>query len=111
MGFRTFEEVYRDLESRIVLEDGETKAIAPTIRRVAENGWKRITLKGSKDMCKTAWLEAKMYDLEVIGYNPTAKDLKELERMRHDRGGLDSLKMIDQFLACESSLRVRKKGR
>ena len=55
MADKTFQEIYKELENRIVLEDGKNNAIGPAIKRVAHNGWRRVTLKGSEEMCRLAW--------------------------------------------------------
>ena len=102
MADKPFEEIYRELSSRIVLEDGKNKAIGPAIKRVAQNGWRRVTLNGSEEMCRLAWLEAKMHNLEVIGYTPTSKDITDLKRLQIERGGLETMKTIDAFLSVEN---------
>lgn len=109
MADKTFQEIYKELENRIVLEDGKNNAIGPAIKRVAQNGWRRVRLKGSEEMCRLAWLEAKMNNLEVIGYTSTSKDITDFKRLQIERGGLETVKTIDVFLSAENSLKVTKR--
>lgn len=43
-------------------------------------------MKGDPEFKREAWLEASQRGLEVKGYNPTERDLQELERLKADRG-------------------------
>lgn len=106
MSKKTFADVYKEVGSRITLEDGETQSITPVIQRVQEKGWKKITLSGSREMCKGAWFEAKMAGLEVSGYTPTPKDNKELEQMIMERAKGAPKRLTGEWIASDYSQRV-----
>lgn len=106
---KTFKEVYEEIGTNIYLADGEAKSIPNTIRNVAKNGWKRISVKGTPLMCKVAWLEASRYGIEVEGFKPTDRDIAELEKLKLERREIDSLKMIDAILSADEISRGLKK--
>ena len=106
MSKKSFADVLKEQESRIVLDEGEFQEIAPTVKRIVDEGWKKITLTGSKEMCKAAWFEAKMSGVEVLGYTPTIQDRKKLEDMKLDRKASASLRMTGHEIANDYSLKV-----
>jgi hypothetical protein len=60
-----------------------TKSDAPFVARsmvdLAEaKGWDALTLKGTEDFRRAAWLEAASRGLEVRGYSPTVQDRQQL---------------------------------
>jgi hypothetical protein len=103
---KPFSDVYKEVGSRLILEDGERKSIAPLIQRALEKGWKKITLSGSRELCKGAWFEARMAGLLVSGYTPTPKDQRELEQMMAERGKGAPKIMTGDAIASDYALRV-----
>jgi hypothetical protein len=43
-------------------------------------GWKHVTVNGTDEFRKAAWIEASLSGLKVAGYNPTAHDQEDLAR-------------------------------
>jgi hypothetical protein len=93
-------------DDRIVLDDGEYQQIAPTVKKIVEDGWTKITLSGSSEMCKSAWFEAKMAGLDVLGYSPTSIDRRKLEDMKLDRKAGGPFIMTGNEVASDYSLKV-----
>ncbi|HMP49498.1 MAG TPA: hypothetical protein PKA63_12605 [Oligoflexia bacterium] len=91
---------------RIVLKDGDFQQIAPTVKRIVEEGWTKITLSGSKEMCQSAWFESKMAGLDVLGYTPTSIDRRKLEDMKLERKAGGILQMTGNEVANDYSLKV-----
>ncbi|WP_043458015.1 LPD7 domain-containing protein [Azohydromonas australica] len=57
----------------------DTPFVARSMVDLAEaKGWDALTLKGSEDFRRAAWLEAASRGLEVRGYNPTVQDRQQL---------------------------------
>lgn len=106
MSNKTIIEFPKKDNDRIVLKDGEFQQIAPTVKRIVEEGWTKITLSGSKEMCQSAWFESKMAGLDVLGYTPTSVDRRKLEDMKLElkAGGL--LQMTGNEIANDYSLKV-----
>lgn len=52
-------------------------------------GWQAIQITGTDKFRSEAWFYARMAGLEVVGYEPQAKDLERLEtaQRQHERGG------------------------
>jgi hypothetical protein len=103
---KSFSDVYKEVGSRLILEDGERKSIAPVISRALEKGWKKITLSGSRELCKGAWFEARMAGLEVSGYTPSPKDQRDLEQMIAERAKGSPKLMTGEAIATDYALRV-----
>ena len=106
MTTKSFAEVYKEVGSRLILEDGERQSIAPMIKHAKEKGWKKITVTGSRELCKGAWFEARMAGLEVSGYTPTPKENKELEIMMLERAKGTPKRLTGDDIARDYSLRV-----
>lgn len=67
---------------RITLKDGDFDNIPTTVRRIIRDGWVKITISGSEEMRRAAWLEAKLGGLEVLGFTPTTQDRRLLEDLK-----------------------------
>jgi len=67
-----------------------TKQDARTIRDVVDyaqqQGWTNVTLKGSPEFKREAWIEARSRGMEATGYKPTEPDIQEAQRRAHKEG-------------------------
>lgn len=62
-----FEDRGRKLATR-----SENQEVVRSVVAIAEaRGWERITVRGSEDFRRAAWLEASLKGIEVSGYKPT----------------------------------------
>jgi hypothetical protein len=53
---------------------------------IAESkSWSSISLKGTEEFKQKAWLEASIRGIKTKGYEPTEKDLAELQMAQQDR--------------------------
>jgi len=85
---------YKDQPQRVAFKDkGERMVSASNDERVAHamatmaeaKGWKTIRVQGHPDFQREVWMEASVRGLEVRGFKPNEKDLKELEARRDQR--------------------------
>lgn len=76
---------FTDLEHTVVTKHNDPKAIEGMLKLAESKGWDKLTLKGSDDFKREAWIMASAQGFEVSGYQPTEIDK---ERMRQMREGL-----------------------
>lgn len=64
----------------------DDQATARAMLEVAHaKGWKQITLNGSDEFKRAAWMEARLQGMEVHGYEPREADKKRLAELLLDR--------------------------
>ena len=103
---KTFAEVYREVGSQLILEEKNRQSISQLIKHAQDKGWKKISVSGSRELCKGAWFEARMAGLEVSGYIPTPKDNQQLDLMKQQRAKSDVKRLTGEDIARDYSLRV-----
>ena len=81
---------FRDHGHQLAAERADPNAIRDMTEIAKHRGWLILTAKGSAEFRREAWLAGRQAGLEVRGYQPTERDLQDLER-RHvgrERGDL-----------------------
>jgi Large polyvalent protein-associated domain 7 len=64
----------------------DDQATARAMLEVAQTkGWKQVTLNGSDEFKRAAWMEARLQGMEVHGYEPREADKKRLAELLVDR--------------------------
>lgn len=85
---------FKDQPQRVAFKDkGERMVSASNDERVAHamatmaeaKGWKTIRVSGHPDFQREVWMEANLRGIEVRGFKPQEKDLKELDARRDAR--------------------------
>jgi Large polyvalent protein-associated domain 7 len=73
-----------------------------TIRSMIElatiKNWKEISVTGTEDFRRNAWIEAKMLGLDVNGYEPRAADKKLLAELLSENKPSNQIRQIDSTL-------------
>ncbi len=71
---------FRDQGYRLDFERADPKAIRDACEIARHRGWSIVTVRGSAEFRREAWLVGMGLGLEVQGYQPTERDLQDLER-------------------------------
>jgi hypothetical protein len=81
---------FRDRGHQLAAERADPNAIRDMTEIARHRGWLIVTARGSAEFRREAWLAGRQAGLEVRGYQPTERDLQELERrqLRRERGEL-----------------------
>lgn len=75
---------FRDRGHQLAADLADPNAIRDMTEIARHRGWLIVTARGSAEFRREAWLAGRQAGLEVRGYQPTERDLQELER-RHER--------------------------
>ncbi len=76
---------FRDRGYRLDLDRADPKAIRDASEIARHRGWSIVTVRGSAEFRREAWLVGMGLGLEVQGYRPTERDLQDLERRTRQR--------------------------
>lgn len=60
----------------------EEKTVASMVQLAKEKNWEYITLRGSDEFKRAAWLEAALHGMPVRGYQPDQRDIDLSEKMK-----------------------------
>ena len=91
-GVVAFQDVGKQLTT--VGEDRET--IRSMVEVATTKGWKEVTVNGTDEFKRAAWLEAKLAGMEVNGYEPREADKKRLAELQVDRAPVNSIATADR---------------
>lgn len=80
-GRLAFADVGKQLQTQ--LDDRDVVRAMVTV--AAAKGWREVTVSGSDEFRRAAWLEARLEGLQVHGYEARAVDLKRLAELARDR--------------------------
>ncbi len=73
-------------------------------------GWKAIEATGTPAFKAEAWFHANLAGVELVGYEPTDKDLKRLAEAQRFKDPLIESKQAAQKFALDQGLNVRATG-
>jgi len=76
---------FRDRGDHLASDRADPNAIRDMTEIARHRGWLIVTARGSTEFRREAWLAGRQAGLEVRGYQPTERDLQELERRRERR--------------------------
>lgn len=96
---------FRDQGKRLSVDRADPNAIRDMAEIAKHRGWAIITVRGSAEFRREAWLTGRSLGLEVQGYRPRERDLQELERraarrelradQRVEAAGRSQLRVVD----------------
>ncbi|MCD5327950.1 ankyrin repeat domain-containing protein [Chromobacterium piscinae] len=66
---------------QIRFNDKQMDTFKAGVELAKEKGWSAIEVQGNERFRREAWLHAQASGIEVIGYDPNEKDLKDLEQL------------------------------
>lgn len=69
---------FSDHGSKLATRGANPEVVRSLVEIAIARGWDTITVKGSEDFRRSAWMEATLKGLVVAGYKPTALDLSDL---------------------------------
>ncbi len=76
---------FRDRGDHLASDRADPNAIRDMTEIARHRGWLIVTARGSAEFRREAWLAGRQAGLEVRGYQPTERDLQELDRRRARR--------------------------
>ena len=71
---------FSDRGNKLATRGAHPEVVRSLIEIAQTRGWDSITIKGTDEFRRSAWMEATQAGLQVAGYKPTALDLAELAR-------------------------------
>lgn len=69
---------FSDRGNKLATRGAHPEVVRSLIEIAQARGWDSITVKGTDEFRRSAWMEARQAGLKVAGYKPTALDLAEL---------------------------------
>lgn len=69
---------FADRGVKLATRGAHPEVVRTLIEIAKARGWDSITVKGTEEFRRSAWMEAAQAGLQVAGYKPTALDLAEL---------------------------------
>lgn len=82
---------FDDKGQKLATKSENQEVIASMVDIAKARGWEKITVKGTEEFRRAAWLEASMNGLEVSGYRPTAIEEAHLAKLVKDTAKENSL--------------------
>ncbi len=76
---------FRDHGHRLTADRSDPNAIRDMTEIARHRGWLIVETRGSEEFRREVWLAGRHAGLEVRGYQPTERDLQELDRRRERR--------------------------
>src|ERR1700710_411447 len=76
---------FRDRGDQLASDRADPNAIRDMTEIARHRGWLIVTARGSPVFRREAWLAGRQAGLEVRGYQPTERDLQEIDRRRERR--------------------------
>lgn len=80
---------FEDKGSRLSTPSDDRKTIADMITVAQAKGWNEITLNGSDEFRRNAWIEATLAGIDAKGFKPDERDQAMLEAARRERDTLN----------------------
>jgi hypothetical protein len=72
-------------DGRLMLRASDDSSISPLIEEALQKGWKSVSIRGHRELCRATWLEASVRGLTVTGYTPDNSDLALLEKLKSQK--------------------------
>lgn len=69
---------FSDRGTKLATRGAHTEVVTSLVEIAIARGWETITVKGTDEFRRSAWMEAAHRGLTVAGYKPTALDIAEL---------------------------------
>lgn len=76
---------FEDRKSSLNTSRSDDKTIKAMLDIAESKSWSSISLKGTEEFKQKAWLEASIRGIKTKGYEPTEKDLAELQMAQQER--------------------------
>ncbi|CAE6847139.1 hypothetical protein R75461_07298 [Paraburkholderia nemoris] len=80
---------FEDRGARLATPSDDRNTVADMIAVAQAKGWKEVTLNGSEEFRRNAWIEASLAGIEAKGFQPQARDEALLEAARRERESLN----------------------
>ncbi|MCW3587413.1 ankyrin repeat domain-containing protein [Burkholderia cenocepacia] len=71
----------RDENNEILLNDKQIETFLAGLELAKSKGWSAIEVEGSQRFRREAWLRGQQEGMEVLGFEPTSKDMDELAQI------------------------------
>jgi hypothetical protein len=98
--------VFLDRGRKLIAPRSDPNAVRDMVAIAQHRGWSIVDVRGTPGFRREAWLASRSVGLEVRGYQPTERDLQELDRRREGHARLDArLKELERGVAAGGSHR------
>ncbi|HFF5988760.1 TPA: LPD7 domain-containing protein [Enterobacter hormaechei] len=87
---------FDDKGQKLATKSENQEVIASMVDIAKARGWEKITVRGSEEFRRAAWLEASMNGLEVSGYKPTAIEKAHLAKLVKETAQENSIEVGTQ---------------
>jgi hypothetical protein len=84
---------FADLGKHLSTSTQDADVIRSMVKVAATKGWDEVTVGGSADFRRLAWLEARLAGLRVHGYEARDADLKRLAELSADQSPVNTLSL------------------
>lgn len=78
---------FADKGAKLVTDDHRPEVIGSMIELAKAKGWSTLSLKGSEEFKREAWMQASLEGIEVNGFKPKPEDVAVLDQLRNARMG------------------------
>jgi hypothetical protein len=105
---------FRDRGRELVALRADPNAIRDMLAIAQHRGWSIVTVRGSADFRREAWIAGRSMGLEVQGYRATERDLQDLQRRldrREDRREVRAERREDRRDRTNDERTARRKRR
>ncbi len=85
-----------DKGKNLTTERQDKETIRSMIEVSVTKGWKEITVSGTDEFRRAAWLEGRLNNLEVRGYEPRETDKKLLADLAKDRATTNKIELAER---------------
>lgn len=82
---QTHTSIFMDKGDKLTTAKSDMQTVHDMLEVAKEKGWDNVTLKGSKEFKRLAYLEAESQGISTTGYKPTKEDLAVLDHLRSNR--------------------------
>jgi len=94
---------FTDRGAKLATRGDHPEVVRALVEIAKERGWDSVTVKGSENFRRAAWMEAARSGLQVGGYKPTDLDLAELKQ-REPRNSIEPGAVREQVSGQATSL-------
>lgn len=100
---------FSDRGTKLATRGAHPEVVRSLVDIAQARGWGSVTVKGTKEFRRSAWIEAAQRGLKVVGYEPNPLDIAELAN-RPATNSVEKSLMREKDISTSSSLRPAVRG-
>ena len=110
-GNRQGELAFSDSGKQLVTASESRETIVAMLEVAKAKNWREITVSGTDEFRRQAWLEARLAGMEVRGFEPKDADRQLLQELQSTRGGENRIVVADRNQTVASELTAEQLAR